>query len=57
MRGGTANCSVCLSDDPIGSPLVVTPNAFVALNLPSYNKFINAVEDGGIVVAESAFIK
>lgn len=57
MRGGTANCSVCLSDDPIGSPLVVTPNAFIALNLPSYNKFINAVEDGGIVVAESAFIK
>ena len=36
MRGGTANCSVCLSETPIGSPLVVTPNVLVVMNLPSY---------------------
>ena len=35
MRGGTANCSVCISDDPIGSPLVVNPDVLVAMNLPS----------------------
>ena len=40
MRGGTANCSVCISSDPICSPLVVTPNVFVAMNGPSYDKFI-----------------
>ncbi|MBR6408100.1 MAG: 2-oxoacid:acceptor oxidoreductase family protein [Clostridia bacterium] len=56
MRGGTANCSVCLSHEPIGSPLVVTPNAFVVLNGPSYNKFINEVEDGGVVVYESSLV-
>ena len=40
MRGGTANCSVCISDKTIGSPLVVTPDVLIALNLPSFEKFI-----------------
>ena len=35
MRGGTANCSVCLSDNKIGSPLVTNPDVLVAMNLPS----------------------
>ncbi|MBQ6893337.1 MAG: 2-oxoacid:acceptor oxidoreductase family protein, partial [Clostridia bacterium] len=35
MRGGTANCSVCLSEETIGSPLVTEPNGFIAMNLPS----------------------
>jgi 2-oxoglutarate ferredoxin oxidoreductase subunit gamma len=56
MRGGTANCSVCVSDVPIGSPLVVTPNAFVAMNLPSFDKFINDVTPGGGVVVESSLV-
>lgn len=56
MRGGTANCSVCVSDDPIGSPLVVTPGAFVAMNLPSFDKFIDAVVPGGVVIVESTLI-
>ena len=47
MRGGTANCSVCISHEAIGSPLVVTPNVLVAMNLPSLDKFIDAVEPGG----------
>lgn len=56
MRGGTANCSVCLSEAPIGSPLVVTPNVLVVMNLPSYQKFIDAVEPGGIAVVDSTLI-
>jgi len=56
MRGGTANCSVCISDKSIGSPLVVTPGVFIAMNLPSFEKFINTVEPGGIVIVESALI-
>ena len=47
MRGGTANCSVTLSDEPIGSPLVVEPDALVAMNQPSLDKFVDAVEPGG----------
>lgn len=56
MRGGTANCSVTLSDDAIGSPLVTAPNALVAMNQPSYDKFIGDVVDGGVVVADSGLI-
>lgn len=56
MRGGTANCSVTLSDAPIGSPLVTTPNALVAMNQPSYDKFICEVGDGAVVVADSDLI-
>lgn len=56
MRGGTANCSVCVSDKPIGSPLVTAPNIFVPMNLPSYDKFINDVEPGGKVFLDSILI-
>lgn len=56
MRGGTANCSVTLSDEPIGSPLVTAPNALVAMNQPSFDKFIDAVQPGGVVVADSSMV-
>lgn len=56
MRGGTANCSVTLSDDPIGSPLVTTPNALVAMNQPSYDKFAQDVVEGGVIVADSDLV-
>lgn len=56
MRGGTANCSVCISDEAIGSPLVTTPNVLVAMNLPSLDKFIDTVESGGIVIVDSSLI-
>lgn len=46
MRGGTCNCSVCVSDDPIGSPLVDTPNTLIVMNTPSYDKFIGSVVPG-----------
>lgn len=56
MRGGTANCSVCVSDEPIGSPLVTNPNVLVAMNLPSLDKFIDTVEPGGYVFIDSTLI-
>lgn len=56
MRGGTANCSVSLSDEPIGSPLVLEPNMLVAMNQPSYDKFIDTVEPGGFVVVDSTLV-
>ncbi|MEG0115133.1 MAG: 2-oxoacid:acceptor oxidoreductase family protein, partial [Hydrogenoanaerobacterium sp.] len=56
MRGGTANCSICVSDEPIGSPLVITPNVLIAMNEPSYDRFINSVEAGGTVIIDSTLI-
>lgn len=57
MRGGTANCSVCLSDDPIGSPLVMDPNALIAMNQPSLDKFIEQMVEGGVVVVDSTLVQ
>ncbi len=56
MRGGTANCSVCLSEKPIGSPLVVNPDALIAMNLPSLTKFDLDVLPGGIIIYDSTVI-
>ena len=57
MRGGTANCSVCISDKPIGSPLVPTPDMLIVMNKPSYDKFIDSVKPGGIVVYDETLIE
>lgn len=57
MRGGTANCSVCISDEPIGSPLVLNPDLLIAMNLPSYRKFIGAVKPGGTAVMDSVMVE
>ena len=56
MRGGTANCSVTLSDAPIGSPLVLHPNALIALNQPSFDKFLDTVAEGGVVIVDTAMV-
>lgn len=56
MRGGTANCSVCVSDESIGSPLVVTPDVLIAMNLPSLEKFENEVVPGGMIIVDSSLI-
>lgn len=57
MRGGTANCSVCVSDSPIGSPLVLNPSLMLAMNLPSYEKFISSVKPGGKAFIDSTMIE
>ena len=56
MRGGTANCSVCISDDDIGSPIIQNPDILVAMNGPSYEKFIGAVKNGGKVFYDSSMM-
>ncbi len=56
MRGGTANCSVIVSDTPVGSPIVGTPDVLVAMNLPSLKKYENEVAKGGIIIVDSALI-
>ena len=56
MRGGTANCSVVIADDSIGSPLVPNPDILIALNLPSYQKFHNSIVSGGMLISDSSLI-
>lgn len=56
MRGGTCNCSVVVSDELIGSPLVVDPDVLIAMNEPSLDKFINSVVPGGIVLVDSTMV-
>ena len=56
MRGGTANCSVCLSDEPIGSPLVLEPDVLIAMNQPSLDKFVDSVVPGGKIIIDSTMI-
>ena len=53
MRGGTANCSVVLSDTPVGSPVFAHPTELIALNEPSLAKFEAGVLPGGIVFVNS----
>ncbi len=57
MRGGTANCSVVLSDEPIGSPIVDKPDVLIAMNLPSLDKYEDAVVPGGVIFVDSALIE
>lgn len=57
MRGGTANCSVCISDNPIGSPLVLTPDILIAMNQPSFDKFVNDVKPDGKIFIDSTLIE
>lgn len=54
QRGGTANCSVVLSDRPVACPLVTEPNACIVMNLPSLEKFEAAVQPGGILVVNTS---
>ena len=56
MRGGTANCSVVLSDSPVGSPIITEPDVLVAMNLPSLQKFVDTVVPGGKIIIDSTLI-
>ena len=56
MRGGTANCTVVIADEEIGSPLVRNPKAVIALNLPSLDKYERMVVAGGVLVANASLI-
>lgn len=56
MRGGTANCSVVLADESIGSPIVSTPDILICMNLPSLEKFEKAAAAGGQIFLDSSLI-
>ena len=57
MRGGTANCSIILSDIPVGSPIISNPTALVAMNLPSLDKYEGSVIAGGKLFIDSSLIE
>ncbi len=56
MRGGTANCTVVISDKPVGSPVIRSPRAVVAMNLPSLEKFEPDVRSGGLLLINTSLI-
>lgn len=56
MRGGTANCSVVLSDSPISSPVISEPNTLIVLNRPSLEKFEKSLQSGGLLLINSSLI-
>ncbi len=56
MRGGTANCTVVVGDEPIGSPLVRHPDMVVAMNLPSTDKYESLVKSGGIFIVNGSLV-
>lgn len=56
MRGGTANCTVIISEEEIGSPLVLNPKAAIVLNLPSLDKYEPLITSGGTLVANASLI-
>ena len=56
MRGGTANCTVVIADEEIGSPLVQYPPAVIALNLPSFDKYEKTVQAGGVLIVNESMV-
>jgi 2-oxoglutarate ferredoxin oxidoreductase subunit gamma len=56
MRGGTAYCTVVISDRPIGSPIIRNPQHLVAMNRPSLEKFAPTVKKGGVVFVNASII-
>lgn len=57
MRGGTANCSVIISDEAVGSPIVSKPDILVCMNLPSLDKFEKAAAVGAKIFVDSTLIE
>lgn len=57
MRGGTAHCTIILSDSPIGSPIIRNPTVAVVMNPASMDKYEPLVRDGGVLVANSTLVR
>ena len=57
MRGGTANCGVIVSDEPVSSPIVTEPTAALVMNRPSLDKFESTVEKNGLLLINSSLIE
>ncbi len=56
MRGGTANCNVIISDEPVGSPIVDTPDVLIVMNLPSLDKYENEAVKGAKIFVDETLI-
>lgn len=56
QRGGTANCSVVVSDEPVGSPVVSRPRSAIILNNPSFDKFEPHIRPGGLLILNSSLV-
>ena len=56
MRGGTASCSVIISDEPVSSPIVDEPDVLMVMNLPSLDKYESTVAPGGTIFVDSTLI-
>src|SRR5512136_1398815 len=56
MRGGTANCTVIIADEEIGSPTVRYPKAAMVFNLPSFDKYEPLVVPGGVLIANQSLV-
>ncbi len=56
MRGGTASCSVIIGDEPVGSPIVEHPDVLMVMNLPSLNRYEQAVQPGGTIFVDSSLV-
>ena len=56
MRGGTAHCTVIVSDEEIGSPVVKNPSVAIVMNLPSLDKYETEVKEGGLLIVNSSLV-
>jgi Pyruvate/2-oxoacid:ferredoxin oxidoreductase gamma subunit len=56
MRGGTANCTICISDEEIASPVASNPDIVLAMNQPSVLSFINRLQSGGKLIYNSSIV-
>lgn len=56
MRGGTANCSVILTEDQVGSPIVADADTVVVMNRPSLDKFEHAIKSNGVLIVDSDLV-
>ncbi|WP_018124181.1 2-oxoacid:acceptor oxidoreductase family protein [Desulfovibrio oxyclinae] len=56
MRGGTANCTVVLAEEEIGSPIIRRPTSLIIMNRPSLDKFQSRLQDDGICVVNSSLV-
>ena len=57
MRGGTASCSVIIGDEPVGYPIVEHPDVLMVMNLPSLNRYEQAVQPGGTIFVDSTLVE
>ena len=56
MRGGTAHCIVIISDDEIGSPVILNPHAAIVMNLPSLDKYEPLIKEGGVLIVNASLV-